>query len=72
VLLSRAQHGLYLIGNADTYPNVQMWNIVLGLLRADDEAGRSIKSAALGSQRPKPKSRTREPSPDSVQKKFIS
>ncbi|KAG4430773.1 hypothetical protein IFR05_013742 [Cadophora sp. M221] len=35
-LLSRAQHGLYLIGNAETYSNVSMWNDVLGLLRADD------------------------------------
>lgn len=25
VLLSRAQHGMYLIGNADTYSNVPMW-----------------------------------------------
>ncbi|KAK6850516.1 hypothetical protein PG987_000150 [Apiospora arundinis] len=26
VLLSRAQHGMYLIGNVDTYSNVAMWN----------------------------------------------
>ena len=25
VLLSRAQYGIYLIGNAETYLNVEMW-----------------------------------------------
>ncbi|OAL74790.1 hypothetical protein A7D00_0384 [Trichophyton violaceum] len=29
VLLSRAQHGMYLIGNADTYSNVPMWAKVI-------------------------------------------
>ncbi|KAL2074450.1 hypothetical protein VTL71DRAFT_8228 [Oculimacula yallundae] len=42
VLLSRAQHGLYLIGNAETYANVPMWNDVLGLLRADAAVGRQF------------------------------
>jgi hypothetical protein len=36
VLLSRAQHGMYLIGNADTYGNVPMWVEVRRML---DEAG---------------------------------
>ncbi|KAF2397692.1 NFX1-type zinc finger-containing protein 1 [Trichodelitschia bisporula] len=43
VLLSRAQHGLYLIGNSDTYANVPMWARVLGMLRATDSV-----STALG------------------------
>ncbi|CAG5157044.1 uncharacterized protein ALTATR162_LOCUS4837 [Alternaria atra] len=34
VLLSRAQHGMYLIGNADTYSSVEMWQKVIGMLRA--------------------------------------
>lgn len=42
VLLSRAQHGLYLIGNAETYSNVPMCNEVLELLRADDAVGTSF------------------------------
>ncbi|TVY81390.1 NFX1-type zinc finger-containing protein [Lachnellula suecica] len=32
VLLSRAQHGLYLIGNSDTMINATMWKSVVGLL----------------------------------------
>lgn len=39
VLLSRAQHGMYLIGNADTYSNVPMWSEVLGMLRAKELVG---------------------------------
>ncbi|KAK4445672.1 NFX1-type zinc finger-containing protein 1 [Podospora aff. communis PSN243] len=34
VLLSRAQHGLYLIGNKDTYTNVPMWATVRNKLEA--------------------------------------
>ncbi|KLU92338.1 hypothetical protein MAPG_11284 [Magnaporthiopsis poae ATCC 64411] len=41
VLLSRAQHGLYLIGNSDTYSNVDMWVEV----RRQLEAGNSIGTA---------------------------
>ncbi|KAI1006799.1 hypothetical protein K3495_g1423 [Podosphaera aphanis] len=36
VLLSRAKHGLYLIGNAETYSEVPMWTDVLGILRAQN------------------------------------
>ncbi|KAL2163207.1 hypothetical protein VTH06DRAFT_5263 [Thermothelomyces fergusii] len=42
VLLSRAQHGMYLIGNAKTYENVPMWADVLRQLRARNAVGRSI------------------------------
>ncbi|TQV90192.1 NF-X1 finger and helicase domain-containing protein [Cordyceps javanica] len=35
VLLSRAQHGMYLIGNAETYTNVKMWQTVIELMRAE-------------------------------------
>jgi hypothetical protein len=34
VLLSRAQHGMFIIGNTDTYSNVPMWENVIGMLRA--------------------------------------
>ncbi|KAJ2978870.1 hypothetical protein NQ176_g3576 [Zarea fungicola] len=34
VLLSRAQHGMYLIGNTETYANVKMWQTVIDLMRA--------------------------------------
>jgi hypothetical protein len=42
VLLSRAQHGMYLIGNADTYSSVEMWQKVLGMLRAMNSVGKSL------------------------------
>src|SRR5258708_2330707 len=42
VLLSRAQHGMYLIGNTDTYSNVPMWAQVLHMLQATDSVGKAI------------------------------
>jgi hypothetical protein len=39
VLLSRAKHGMYIIGNADTYANVPMWSQVLDTLRETESAG---------------------------------
>jgi hypothetical protein len=42
VLLSRAQHGMYLIGNADTYSSVEMWQRVIGMLRATDSVGKAL------------------------------
>lgn len=42
VLLSRAQHGLYLIGNSETYSSVEMWNHVLGMLRETGSVGNSF------------------------------
>lgn len=42
VLLSRAQHGMYLIGNSETYSKVQMWQAVIGLLRGSDSVGNSL------------------------------
>ncbi|KIW22051.1 uncharacterized protein PV07_12556 [Cladophialophora immunda] len=42
VLLSRAQHGMYLIGNVDTYSNVPMWAKVIDLLRASDSVDTSL------------------------------
>jgi AAA domain len=36
VLLCRAQHGLYLIGNSETYTNIEMWKGVLERLRAEN------------------------------------
>ncbi|CAN9464466.1 unnamed protein product [Alternaria alternata] len=43
VLLSRAQHGMYLIGNADTYSSVEMWQRVVGMLRATDSVECGMK-----------------------------
>ncbi|CAN9158938.1 unnamed protein product [Alternaria alternata] len=43
VLLSRAQHGMYLIGNADTYSSVEMWQRVIGMLRATDSVECGMK-----------------------------
>ena len=39
VLLSRAQHGMYLIGNTDTYSNVPMWAQVITMLEVTDSVG---------------------------------
>lgn len=43
VLLSRAQCGMYLIGNSKTYANVKMWQKVIELLRASDSVGKSLE-----------------------------
>ncbi|TVY90442.1 NFX1-type zinc finger-containing protein [Lachnellula willkommii] len=42
VLLSRAQHGLYLIGNAETMSHAPMWNRVIGLLQEEGSIGKSF------------------------------
>ena len=42
VLLSRAQHGMYLIGNAETYFNQPMWKHVQAMLRGTDSVGTSL------------------------------
>jgi hypothetical protein len=39
VLLSRAQHGMYLIGNTETYSNTPMWGQVVSMLEAKDSVG---------------------------------
>ena len=43
VLLSRAQHGLYLIGNTDTYVSQKMWASVHGMLQATDSVGKALE-----------------------------
>ncbi|KAI1370352.1 AAA domain-containing protein [Hypoxylon crocopeplum] len=43
VLLSRAQHGIYLIGNANTYKHVGMWAKVLEILERDGNIGRELE-----------------------------
>ena len=42
VLLSRAQHGMYLIGNTDTYSKVPMWAQVRDLLQGADSLGTAL------------------------------
>ncbi len=43
VLLSRAKHGMFLIGNADTYSDVPMWADVQRQLRASDAVGKAFR-----------------------------
>lgn len=43
VLLSRAKHGMYLIGNSDTYGHVPMWSQVLGILRDGGNLGSELE-----------------------------
>ncbi|KAK0612029.1 hypothetical protein B0T14DRAFT_500988 [Immersiella caudata] len=43
VLLSRAKHGMYIIGNANTYGNVPMWKNVIGTLQATASFGVSLE-----------------------------
>ncbi|KAI2622163.1 hypothetical protein GGS26DRAFT_249873 [Hypomontagnella submonticulosa] len=43
VLLSRAQHGMYLIGNANTCRHVQMWAKVLEILEANGNIGTQLE-----------------------------
>ncbi|TGO88166.1 hypothetical protein BPOR_0179g00040 [Botrytis porri] len=59
VLLSRAQHGLYLIGNSDTYSSVAMWKHVLGMLRETDSVGNSF--ALCCPRHPETETRVSEP-----------
>ncbi|KAG6019916.1 hypothetical protein E4U19_006811 [Claviceps sp. Clav32 group G5] len=39
VLLSRAKHGMYIIGNSDTYKSVPMWNKILKQLESQGNIG---------------------------------
>lgn len=43
VLLSRAQHGMYLIGNSNTYGHVEMWAKVLSILERSGRLGRQFE-----------------------------
>lgn len=43
VLLSRAQQGMYLIGNSATYSNVPMWQQVIDMLRTRDYIGACLE-----------------------------
>jgi hypothetical protein len=43
VLLSRAQHGMYLVGNSATYANVPMWQQVTGMLREANSIGPALE-----------------------------
>ena len=40
VFLSRAQHGMYLIGNTDTYSTQPMWRQILAMLQGTESVGR--------------------------------
>lgn len=43
VLLSRAQHGMYIIGNANTMESIPMWQEVIGILHNDGNFGDSLE-----------------------------
>ncbi|UKZ79236.1 hypothetical protein TrVFT333_006986 [Trichoderma virens FT-333] len=43
VLLSRAKHGMYIIGNSSTYYNVPMWEEVIDMLTASGRIGTSLE-----------------------------
>ncbi|EFY85817.1 NF-X1 finger and helicase domain protein, putative [Metarhizium acridum CQMa 102] len=43
VLLSRAKHGMYIIGNSNTYRSVPMWNDVINIMDAQGNIGTSIQ-----------------------------
>ncbi|KAL7946681.1 P-loop containing nucleoside triphosphate hydrolase protein [Trichoderma barbatum] len=43
VLLSRAKHGMYIIGNSSTYYNVPMWEDVIDMLTASGCMGTSLE-----------------------------
>ncbi|PHH72066.1 hypothetical protein CDD82_6186 [Ophiocordyceps australis] len=43
VLLSRAQHGMYIIGNSNTCKHVPMWSQVIDILRAKGQMGTSLE-----------------------------
>lgn len=42
VLLSRAQHGMYLLGNSKTYSEIPMWSQVIEMLRANGSVGKAL------------------------------
>ncbi|KAJ2986340.1 hypothetical protein NUW58_g5073 [Xylaria curta] len=43
VLLSRAKHGMYLIGNSDTYEHIPMWAHVITMLRDKNNIGPTLE-----------------------------
>lgn len=43
VLLSRAQHGMYIFGNMNTTKSVPMWHDVMEILRRDDSIGDALE-----------------------------
>ncbi|KAM4063725.1 AAA domain-containing protein [Hirsutella rhossiliensis] len=43
VLLSRAQHGMYILGNSDTYKSVPMWSDVIKMLQTSSRLGRVLE-----------------------------
>jgi hypothetical protein len=43
VLVSRAQHGMYLFGNSKTYSYVPMWEKILDMLRASESVGKALE-----------------------------
>lgn len=43
VLLSRAKHGMYIIGNSNTYNDVPMWRDVIGTLDSAGNIGTSLQ-----------------------------
>ncbi|KAI0468176.1 hypothetical protein F4859DRAFT_524665 [Xylaria cf. heliscus] len=42
VLLSRAKHGMYIFGNAETYSHVQMWSDIIDMLKSEGNFGTKL------------------------------
>ncbi|RPA78403.1 hypothetical protein BJ508DRAFT_228237 [Ascobolus immersus RN42] len=42
VLLSRARHGMYIVGNSETSKHIKMWGDVLNILATDGNIGESL------------------------------
>ncbi|KAI1385349.1 P-loop containing nucleoside triphosphate hydrolase protein [Hypoxylon trugodes] len=43
VLLSRAKHGMYILGNSETYGAVEMWSNVIGMMKAEGNFGTKLQ-----------------------------
>ncbi|CAG8303689.1 unnamed protein product [Penicillium olsonii] len=43
VLLSRAKHGMYIIGNSETARGVEMWGKVLGIMESEGNLGQQLE-----------------------------
>ncbi|KAF2760220.1 hypothetical protein EJ05DRAFT_275976 [Pseudovirgaria hyperparasitica] len=43
VLLSRAQHGMYIIGDSDTSGSIAMWRDVVGMLESENQIGPQLE-----------------------------
>src|SRR5208282_693505 len=43
LIISRARHGMYIVGDANCATNVKMWDTVVGILRSRDQIGSTLR-----------------------------